>query len=146
MKTEPVIGWRAWYLRHREGRLVLQSMNGGGVTRKTPFWPARRRMVARCQDGPAPHTPPGEVCTCGLYAVTSLERLRDDWSYGGTDEFAVGTVALWGDVVVADWGYRAQYGYPQMLLIPHIRWEQGRDVARDYGIAVRLWNPYTWRP
>jgi hypothetical protein len=134
INEEPFIGWRVWRIHRRHGQVVLQSMNGA-------FWPTQRPMTATCPR----HTAPGEGCACGIYAVTTMARLRDEFTYGGTIAFAVGEVALWGDVIVADWGYKAQFAFPQRLLVDHRRWQLSRELRAAYGCWTELWNPYNWR-
>ena len=51
-----------------------------------------------------------------------------------------GTVHLWGNVIRASDGYRAQYAYPCELWVPHWFWREGKRVAERYGVRWRLFN------
>jgi hypothetical protein len=48
---------------------------------------------------------PGVDCNCGIYAVKYTSRLRPF-----THNNVVGIVQLWGKVIEAEFGYRAQHG------------------------------------
>lgn len=61
------------------------------------------------------HASPYERCTCGIYAVDSIEQLHLNYLHSTPD--VVGTVSLWGRVIIAEHGYRAQYAYPVSLFV-----------------------------
>ncbi len=151
IESEPRLGWRAWFLDRLDGQVVLRSMNAGTGSgnrhdldyRRMATWPQRERMAARCRHGNR-HAAPADDCSCGIYAANSNERLRAEFSYGRDDSQVVGTVMLWGDVVVADWGFRAQFAYPKRLYVPATRWRDALELREVYGVTTRLWNPYEW--
>lgn len=72
---------------------------------------------------------PDENCSCGVYALSTLEELLCHYP---TD--VVGEIYLWGKVVVGTSGYRAQYAYPKALY-----W-RGRgeppEYLSEYGVPV----------
>lgn len=77
-------------------------------------WPAREAMRAGC--AAHGHAWPVLDCTCGLHAARSLShalRYRRRHSSGGGA--VVGCVALWGHVVEAEWGWRAEFAHPLVL-------------------------------
>ena len=103
----PLTGWRTWRLT-AEGRLA--SVNDGLV------WPPKQAMTAVCHAALATafkkHQIPDPDCTCGVYAYK-------DRSHSGVAPGVmgvVGEVALWGRVVIAELGYRAEFGYPARLI------------------------------
>jgi hypothetical protein len=103
---EPIIAWRVWTLRaHRHG-LAIRPIAG---TRRP--WPALQPARAVCGRGRR-HDVPGVHCTCGLYATTSPDLLLH-----ARDPAVAGTVALWGRVVEHEHGYRAEFAYPQRLML-----------------------------
>jgi hypothetical protein len=106
----PVVGWRLWLLG---GDRTAPGLVSPAVTAS---WPPRTAMTAACARGCT--DPPGWDCACGLYATAGLERLL--LSVGG-DGAVLGCVALWGRVVEADDGWRAEHAYPLALLAPRRR-------------------------
>lgn len=91
-------------------------------------------MAATCNCGPAClHEAPVSGCTCGYWAFKSLEGLLDVMRPVATLQPTVGpdvigTVWLWGKVVVTERGYRAQYAYPHELFVA-----AGLDPLADRG-------------
>jgi DNA-binding CsgD family transcriptional regulator len=60
------------------------------------------------------HQAPNATCTCGIYAVKSLDQLRDlDCGRRGIS----GEVHLWGTVIEHQTGWRAQFAYPKSLVL-----------------------------
>ncbi|WP_433802805.1 hypothetical protein [Actinomycetospora sp. CA-084318] len=121
-----VLGWRTWRVgRRAQHRHTLFSPLTG-----TP-WPAGRPMVATCAS--PRHTPPGDACPCGLYAVADTGTLG--WS--PSDHEVLGVVALWGEVVEGEHGWRASHAYPRFLVAgPGVSAEQRAVVTRRYGVPV----------
>ncbi|MEJ2866510.1 hypothetical protein WCD74_01950 [Actinomycetospora sp. OC33-EN08] len=121
-----VLGWRTW----RVGRRAQQRHALFSPLTGTP-WPAGRPMVAQCAS--PRHTPPGTSCPCGLYAVDDTATLG--WS--PSDHEVLGVVALWGDVVEGERGWRASHAYPRFLVTgPGVSEEQRAVIARRYGVPV----------
>jgi hypothetical protein len=77
-------------------------------------------------------TAPVEACSCGIYA-----RRKND---GGIPRGNVrGEVYLWGKVITATDGYRAEFAYPKAF----ISWSPGVQIAelcRAYGVPVAAWS------
>lgn len=108
----PHIGYRYW-------RPVARRMLGS--LRSANTWPAREPQRAGClvlaQARPANHDrPPVPECTCGCYAFT-LEHMDRFGIELATFEPVVGRLALWGRVIEADWGYRAEFATPIDLAV-----------------------------
>ncbi|HEY2191590.1 MAG TPA: hypothetical protein VGH76_04695 [Actinomycetospora sp.] len=123
---DAVLGWRTWRIgRRAQRRAELIAPLAGSA------WPARRPLVASC--GSRDHTPPGERCGCGLYAVADPGVLE----WGPSDHEVLGAVALWGQVVEGTRGWRASHGYPRFLVTaPVIPAEQRAVLSRRYGVPV----------
>ncbi len=131
---EPIVGWRYW--RAEAGWLF--SLN------RFKTWPAARALEARCSltDGHA-QPPPGERCGCGIYAALDLDTLKEITEPDLESPLVVGEVALWGRVIPADLGYRAQFGYPRCLWVvreslPALDWTADMPLCLSemYGIPV----------
>jgi hypothetical protein len=106
-RLEPLEGWRAWRLvRRPDGRLGL-----GSLFSPKERWAERRAARAVCAVEASFHAAPAVDCRCGYYAYADPARLA-----GASRRSAViGSVAMWGSVVGHDFGYRAEYAYPQRL-------------------------------
>jgi hypothetical protein len=150
--VEPIVGWRIW--RFAEGHdTSLHSLSRRGA------WLPRRAAAAICFALPANHTEarshlaPEYGCNCGLWAwreesdarryLKSLIRLPLMHSAPVMNP-VLGQVALWGNVVEHERGYRAAFAYPTRLLVPVLlpnpdpraRRETGTARARSRGSAV----------
>ena len=135
---EPVIGWRYWFLH----RGTLRSLNGFV---QTP-WHPRRPLRAQC-GSLSRHVDgiPGQLCRCGIYAARDLETLKGLAQAGLHGPLVVGEVALWGRTIVAERGYRAEYGYPRSLWLVQERLPPScspdqtcAELAAAYGVPVAL--------
>jgi hypothetical protein len=123
---EPVVGWRCWRVRDGADGFELVS------TSRPTVWPARSPVQAGCDRGD-PHLPPATGCTCGIYAaagpalpveclpphVRATRRIITPAILGYDVVLAVGLVALWGEIVVCEWGWRGRYAYPRLLFVQH---------------------------
>ena len=136
---EPIVAWRYWRLGP-DG--LLRSLTGRqhawtpcqafhAHCRFADVDPGDRRYQMVTGFGAAPHVSPGEGCTCGVYASTDLERLRGQILFG-LRRMVVGEVSLWGKVIPAHHGYRAQFAYPKRLLVLE------RTAAADPAVVVAL--------
>ncbi len=101
------MGWRYW--RADEGWLC--SLN------KFKTWPAGRPLRAQCtlamDHGPLP----GEQCGCGIYAAIDLPTLKELVQPDLESPLVVGEVSLWGKVIPAELGFRAELAYPRRLWV-----------------------------
>ena len=145
---EPVTGWRFWragsdgWLRSLTGRQHRWAPGAKfqAHCRFADVDPRDRRFQLVTGFGSAPHTSPGEGCTCGVYASRDLEHLRSQILFG-LRRMVVGEVSLWGKVIPASHGYRAQFAYPKRLLV----FERVASVdpglvplLSDYGVPVEV--------
>lgn len=148
-KTDHIIGWRIWTLD--EGHLV--SISGTvweprqpvrAVCRPTSgiFTPRTSRWGTNTAPDPLHLRPlvhgqsPDPMCSCGIYALDSPERLSDE-------THVVGSVRLWGRIIHADNCYRAEFAYPDALYVPRSatralvkrRWVR---LLESYGVPVSV--------
>jgi hypothetical protein len=104
--SDPVEGWRTWRLVRRGDDAAL-----GSLFSPEERWSPRTAARAVCAVEGSYHPAPALDCRCGYYAYAECERLA-----GASRRSAViGAVAMWGEVIGHDFGYRAQYAYPQRL-------------------------------
>ena len=72
-------------------------------------------MVTLSVEGHDSRDVPQANCTCGVYAVKTLDHFRS----AGYERFGIhGEVYLWGKVVEHELGYRAQFAYPKNFVLP----------------------------
>lgn len=152
--VEPVEGWRIWAVVERDGRLLLRSLFFDTT------WPWGFPMSANCEHRrfslrtpwrrrASGHEAPEEACTCGIHASFEPVTVMPYFQHRapGSICHALGRVALWGDVVECEAGFRAQRGYPTRLYVPDLQriggWPWLRfdalQVARGltgYGVPV----------
>lgn len=113
---DPIIAWRVWRYNELLGSL---NMQGAPVHPGVP-------QYAQCY-ALRNHEVPSEACTCGIYALRSLEnaagKAREEMNkvyWGNCGHFAIGQIYLWGKVVEHETGWRAEYGYPKSILTDNI--------------------------
>ena len=102
----PIIGHRVW----RWDTAGLKSLNGKP-------WSPGKPLAAKCGAGNThdAHEVPQTDCTCGVYAAKNVEHLR---KIGLDRRGVIGEVNLWGKVVEHEQGFRAQFAYPRILILP----------------------------
>lgn len=105
--TEPVIGWRYWYV-------LTNQVDLTSPIQATYAWPRGTRAAATCRAHIEPA--PSQTCLCGFYAKAKREHLEVP---AGSDQVTVviGQVSLWGTVLEHEKGWRAQYAYPYALFV-----------------------------
>jgi hypothetical protein len=145
--VEPVEAWRVWAVGPDGPQLRLRSLLFEAV------WEPGEPLVARCHHRrrslrrpwravASDHEPPDEACHCGIYGV----RERADASRyaalplpGWAVCRAMGRVALWGEVVEAQTGWRASSAYPLELFVAvPPRYRRPRRATRYEELAVAL--------
>lgn len=130
---EPIVGRRCWGLAKIGGKILLCSAASHTV------WPGDERFTAECSKS---HAPPGDDCTCGIYALAETEP----WPYydfDGGGQAVWGEVFLWGTVVKGEKGYRAQFAYPKRLYLAHKDYCFLKRLSESYrGVPISLRNPY----
>jgi hypothetical protein len=122
--VEPIIGHRSWTVRvHPSGEPRLCSPY------RRSIWEPGRPETARCGIGdwssplalrPVSHAPrghdaPAEGCTCGVHAWVSEGKMLLDTADTRGLRAVSGGVALWGEVLRHDKGWRASHAYPHTL-------------------------------
>jgi hypothetical protein len=133
--AEPLVGWRVWRIEHTKSGPKLSSVNG-------EVWPPYDRAEAACLL--AEHDAPDAGCRCGLYAAKTLEGLHSLGypSLARHEALAIGEVDLWGRILIAPRGYRAQYAYPRRFFLDYVNWRQAAWLRLHYGVPVRITNIY----
>jgi hypothetical protein len=109
---EPIVGYRDFYVTLVNGAMVLTSRNGA-------VWNPIEKHRALCtpQGQTAQlldlrHDSPNEFCNCGIYAFDAPDHHDMKMSNA-----VWGEVNLWGNVLICDSGYRAQFAYPKTLFV-----------------------------
>lgn len=119
----------------------LVSLHEGFIltSRNNAYWRPRKKMVAYCTKRgiASEHDAPGEYCDCGIYAFSApdhpdLIAQNKIW----------GEIAMWGEVLICETGYRAEYAYPTNLFMRDTGTKGVRYVASEleqtYGVPVFL--------
>lgn len=131
MRTQPVIAYRIWKVSP-EGRLSTAYRNSGKWPWMKPYsstcdggdtkmwWDETPVTITGAGDKPkADHDAPHFDCTCGLYGYKSVKCLEQTFEQFYKGNCVLGCVALWGRITEHTDGYRAEYGYPQVLYTPN---------------------------
>ncbi len=107
----PVSGWRVWRIDESGPEARLASVV------RPAAWPAGEAMIAACPWVGFAHRPPGTGCRCGIHATRDADEaaFHAEVPSRRRDPLAIGLVALWGDVVEAERGWRAARAYPETL-------------------------------
>lgn len=121
-----VRGWRQWRLELVDGRPRLVSPI------RSVRWEPSTALDARC----AAHPIPNEGCGCGIYAVRWVGTAALASLTPATD-LVIGRVALWGEVLEGDHGWRASRAYPAELIVdPLVDDAIVNALSEDYGVPV----------
>lgn len=67
---------------------------------------------------------PHERCTCGIYGYKRDVVPSEVWNSG----YHLGIAEIWGKIIVAEQGYRAQYGRIRAFV------DAPANIAQDYGV------------
>lgn len=142
---DPLIGWRCWELSDYSLRSLTRGID----------WPHKRPAESHCllveQNAAVPHNSPHWDCSCGLYAFALGEVPEPEpiarpaptiytsmpYSSFGTptdqdQRIEVrGLVRAWGNIVLHDDGFRAEYMKPLLLIVPE-------EPAGDWDWALRI--------
>ncbi len=147
--TGCLIGYRCWNISQDDNGVRLTSGFVNSV------WPGTQPFVARCGGGGRRHTPPGESCQCGVYALSETQGypyyggFRNHGRLGRIQQSPAwqvfGKVYLWGEVIRATNGFRAQFAYPKVLYLAHKDWVFAKPLREAYRVPVELRNPFAER-
>jgi hypothetical protein len=119
-RAEAVVAWRFWDLDASGDQLLLRSPF------RSSTWPLREPLHAECLGLNLPgrrsgrrHDAPGDECRCGVYGATYRElRAFLRTSLVRPSSLPVlGRVQLWGRLVGNEFGWRAEWAYPEQLLV-----------------------------
>jgi hypothetical protein len=127
--VEPLVGWRYW--RVDGGAL-------GSLTRSL-WWPSMRAFEAQCRLIDRHGAVPSPDCHCGIYAANDLDTLKCLARPHLRLPLALGKVALWGRVIPAERGCRAQFAYPKRLWLV---WESLEPLKAPGTLRVELADAY----
>ncbi|HSP71995.1 MAG TPA: hypothetical protein VLN26_06475 [Gaiellaceae bacterium] len=124
---DPVEGWRVWAVVDDGGRTLLRSLF------YDVLWEPGVPACARCEHRQfslrtpwrrrrTGHAAPEEHCRCGIHAAFRPGTLMPYFRLRAPGEYcrAIGRVALWGEIVECESGYRAQRAYPTQLFLPDL--------------------------
>lgn len=142
----PLVGWRTWAAIEDPGGLTLRSVvydsrwlpreRLGAICGHRP----RARLLGRRPDGDA-HDAPDEGCECGIYATRALDvALPYLGALGGIPSArsaVIGRVALWGEVIECEGGWRGEFAYPTHLYLLRVR-QSGGEPSGGRELADRL--------
>lgn len=121
-RLSPVVGYRSWIFSKKY--IVLGSPLQRESTQdyyQRGVWNPGVAFSAQCDSALKHASLPGDFCTCGIYALSTLEAARAYFNHRQTLEgvtLLVGSVTLWGRVVEHEQGFRSQYAYPKTLYLP----------------------------
>jgi len=133
-----LLGWRCWSADRSEGLLRPIFMRG-------LVWKPRQPHEALCPE--QIHPVPTQECQCGLWAVCHPMLLNEvGWTHAppqGTPKLSgalvVGQVALWGNIIEHERGWRAQFGYPTHLYLLDDD-EQLAGTLRERYVVPVVWG------
>ena len=144
-RRDALTGWRLWSVEREGDAYRLRS----------PFrhdiWPAGEPLVAECTASDLVfgargqrHEAPSPDCRCGVYGGTysGLRSFLNATFMPPAEAAVLGRTSLWGAVIDERSGARAQFAYPERLVVPTLL----RDAAEiahdleDYGVPVVMLN------
>lgn len=122
------VGYRDFKTDLKDG--LLQSRNGY-------IWKPYEPLIAECTKRGVQHDPPVWECECGIYAYD-----RPDHSHLKAQGGIWGEIALYGDVLRCESGYRAEMAYPLSLFMTDPGTKAVRRLKdrleKTYGVPVFL--------
>lgn len=134
---EPAIGYRVWLVKNGRLYSVVHHQE----------WVPGKVLEGLCNAGKT-HDVPDPGCTCGVYAAATFNRLFEMGYTRETGLFSVpnheitiaGQIKLWGRVIPASRGWRAQYATPHKLLVPYTKWKFAKPLSEIYNVPYKLYN------
>jgi hypothetical protein len=136
---------RVWQLD--KAGLLLRSLNAPGkksswvakaMSSPAGAWPHRGVLQASCRmSGDAKHEDPvpGQECTCGVYATTSLDTIS---GYLSRQAPILGVVEMGGRIIPATNGYRAAYARVAAILLIDEALTEKHALLRKIAAAYRV--------
>lgn len=100
-EVDAIVGYRVWRPQVLNGEVTLKALSAGAL------WLPGQDMRADCAwRAFHKHTPPGQMCHCGLWAYDTLtillRNIINPWP------LVIGEVAGYGDVITHDHGWRSE--------------------------------------
>jgi hypothetical protein len=140
-RDEAKTGWRFWGVTPDDGAYRLESPF------RTNLWLAGTPLVAECLGTDISfgarsrkHDAPAASCRCGVYGGTfrGLRSFLRGTFVPPAEPVVIGRVTLWGAVIDERSAWRAQYAYPDRLLVPTLLRSADRIAAdlEAYGVPV----------
>lgn len=139
----PIEAWRMWLIW---GEVTAEGPMARIGSRPRPgyMWPPLIAEPAMCRREGSNHRAPASGGKCGYYGLRS-DSFVDMAARRASAPYAVlGKVYLWGKVIVASKGWRAQFAYPAALyLAADGPWHEGEltkyvgDLCA-YGVPVEV--------
>jgi hypothetical protein len=129
-----VLGFRAWIVE-----VPTLSPPRLGSLFTDLVWEPRGWTVATCESGleGVPH----KKHYCGIYAARDRRHLvRLGYNDSEDEVVAIGEVALAGDIIPGERGWRGEKARPVRLWVAHVDWRLVRSLAAEYRIPVGLTN------
>jgi hypothetical protein len=135
VSDEPLVGWRCWFVLPHEG--LLRPLYKRGLA-----WKPRQAMEAVCPE--EIHAVPADDCRCGVWAVCHPMMLTEfHWSAIPPVGVApipgvvvVGQIAMWGNVIQHERGWRSSHAYPQHLYAFTDDPMMAEGLRERYGVPV----------
>jgi hypothetical protein len=145
---EAVKGWRAWLVASAGDKVLLRSV------KRWIYWRPGYDLFATCArsgedlfGGRLPeHRAPSSSCRCGIHAYRDAAEAIEAISFADPPPhalgWALGEVALWGEILETPDGWRASHAYPTRLLLPSGSFgrtenaEAARDALTAYGVPA----------
>jgi hypothetical protein len=105
---EPFLGWRGWNWNPQIRKLC--SLNGEP-------WEPGEELHARCTVHGSGHKAPDPQCNCGIFSMKH-PALLSGHVHSRNKHTVIGTIKVWGDVIVGSKGYRGEYAMIDALYVP----------------------------
>lgn len=144
-RRDALTGWRLWNIEREGDEYRLRSPFRNEV------WPIGEPLVAECTGSDLVfgargrrHEAPSPDCRCGVYGgtYTGLRSFLNATFMPPAEAAVLGRTSLWGAVIDERSGWRAQYAYPERLVVPTLL-RDAEEIAHDledYGVPVVMLN------
>jgi hypothetical protein len=144
-RRDALTGWRLWSVVREGDAYRLRSPFRNDV------WPTGEPLVAECTGSDLVygargrrHEAPSPECRCGVYggSYSGLRAFLNATFMPPAEAAVLGRTSLWGAVIDERSGVRAQYAYPERLVVPTLL-RDAAEIARDledYGVPVVMLN------
>jgi len=115
----PVRAWRKWLLWRLPSRTEdEEEIRIGSSPRPGYLWPPLLAEPAVCRRHKPCEGAPSQGCTCGYYGVQDEAFVETMECLRAVPFVVLGSVYLWGRLIVGERGWRAEFAYPDRLYLP----------------------------